>query len=72
MQVTKTVRLSGGAQTIEEAVSTVLARAAVTTRGITSFQIVEVGGAVDDAGVPSQFHVTLDVTFVVKDTTTGH
>ncbi len=72
MQVTKTVRLSGGAPTIEEAVSTVLARAAVTTRGITSFRIVEVGGDVDDSGVPSQFHVTLDVTFVVKDTASGH
>ncbi len=72
MQVTKTVRLAGGAPTIEEAVSTVLARAAVTTRGITSFQIVEVGGDVDEAGVPSQFHVTLDLTFVIKDTAPGH
>ncbi len=72
MQVTKTVRLAGGAPTIEDAVSTVLARAAVTTRGITSFRIVEVGGDVDESGVPAQFHVTLDVTFVVKETPTGH
>ncbi len=72
MQVTKTVRLSGGAPTIEEAVSTVLARAAVTTRGITSFRIVEVGGDVDESGVPSQVHVTLDVTLVVQDTAPGH
>ncbi len=72
MQVKKTVRLSAGAPTIEEAVSTVLARAAETTRGIKSFRIVEVGGTVDEAGVPSEFQVTLDVTFVVREFVADH
>ncbi len=72
MQVTKTVRLAAGAPTIEEAVSTVLARAAETTRGITSFRIVEVSGTVDESGVPSEFEVTLDVTFVVRESVDDH
>ncbi len=72
MQVTKTVRLAAGAPTIEEAVETCLARAAETTRGITSFQIVEVGGTVDAAGVPAEFQVTLDVTFVVREPVADH
>ena len=72
MQVTKTVRLSAGGPTIEEAVATVLARAAETTRGIESFKIVEVGGKVDSAGVPSEFDVTLDITFVVREPVADH
>lgn len=72
MQVTKTVRLAAGAPSIEEAISTVLARAAETTRGITSFRVVEVNGSVDEAGVPAEYQVTLDVTFVVKDIATMH
>ena len=72
MQVTKTVRLSSGAPTIEEAVSTVLARAAETTRGIRSFRIVEVAGTVDESGVPSEFQVTLDITFVVREPVADH
>lgn len=72
MQVTKTVRLTAGAGTIEEAISTALARAAETTQGIRSFRIVTVAGTVDDAGVPSEFQVTVDVTFVVKEPGHGH
>lgn len=72
MQVTKTVRLTAGADTIEEAISTALARAAETTQGIRSFKIVEVGGSVDDAGVASEFQVTVDVTFIVREPSHGH
>ncbi len=72
MQVTKTVRLAAGAGSIEEAISTILARAAVTTAGIISFKIVEVSGTVDEAGVAEEYQVTLDITFVVRDTTSGH
>ena len=71
MQVTKTIRLSAGGAAIEEAISTVLARAAMTTQGIESFKIVEVAGKVDDAGVPSEYQVTIDVTFVVKENPGG-
>ena len=66
--ITKTIRLSGqAADSIEDAVRTVLARAAATISDIQGFRIVEVGGSVDDSGVPTQFSVTLDITFGIKD-----
>jgi len=71
MQVTKTVRLSAGGETIEEAISTALARAGMTTQGIERFKIVEVSGTVDAAGVPSEYQVTIDIIFVVKENPGG-
>jgi hypothetical protein len=66
--ITKTIRLTGqAADSIEDAVRTVLARAATTISDIHSFEIVEVGGKVDDSGVPTLFTVTLDITFGIKD-----
>jgi flavin-binding protein dodecin len=66
--ITKTIRLSGQAgDSIEDAVRTVLARAAATISDIQSFKIVKVGGKVDDSGAPTLFTVTLDVTFGIKD-----
>lgn len=66
--ITKTIRLSGKAgDSIEDAVRTVLARVATTISDIQKFEIVSVGGLVDDSGVPTQFKVTLDVTFGIKD-----
>lgn len=71
-QITKTVRLGGSSPTsIEDAVRTVLARAAVTIDHITGFIVKEVSGIVDDAGVPTAFHVVLDITFVVKESVHG-
>lgn len=72
MQVTKTVRLTAGARTIEEAITNALARAAATTEGIQGFRIVEVAGTVDESGVPDEYEVTVDVTFVVRETPLGH
>ncbi len=70
--ITKTVRLSGSSpDSIEDAVRTVLARAAVTIDEITGFEVVRVGGAVDDTGVPTEFAVTLDITFTVKESVHG-
>lgn len=67
--ITKTIRLSGQAgDSIEDAVRTVLARAASTISDIQSFEIVKVGGKVDDSGAPTLFSVTLDITFGIKDT----
>lgn len=67
--ITKTIRLSGQAgDSIEDAVRTVLARAAATISDIQSFRIVEVGGKVDDSGAPTSFTVTVDITFGIKDT----
>ncbi len=66
--ITKTIRLSGKAgDSIEDAVRTVLARAATTISDIQEFRIVEVGGEVDPSGAPTLFTVTLDVTFGIKD-----
>lgn len=66
--ITKTIRLSGKAEgSIEDAVRTVLARAATTIADIHDFTIVKVGGEVDDSGTPTYFSVTLDITFGIKD-----
>ena len=66
--ITKTIRLSGKAEgSIEDAVRTVLARAATTIADIHEFTIVKVGGEVDDSGTPTYFSVTLDITFGIKD-----
>ncbi len=65
--ITKTVRLSGQAQSIEDAVSTVLGRAALTIEQIRSFRIVEISGQVAGSGVPMGYRVTLDIVFEVKD-----
>lgn len=66
--ITKTIRLSGTAGgSIEDAVRTVLARAASTISEIHSFRVVEVGGEVDSSGAPTVFSVTLDITFGIKD-----
>lgn len=50
---------------------TVLARAATTIDEITRFDVVDVWGAVDDSGVPTEFSVTLDITFIVKESVHG-
>ncbi|MCP3976093.1 MAG: dodecin domain-containing protein [bacterium] len=66
--VTKTLRLSGGSErSIEDAISTVLARAATSIEDLSTFEIVRVGGTVDGSGVPATYEVTLDITFGVRD-----
>ena len=66
--ITKTIRLSGQAgDSIEDAVRTVLARAATTVADIQHFEIVKVGGSVDPSGAPTMFSVTIDITFGIKD-----
>ena len=70
--ITKTVRLGGSSpDSIEDAVRTVLARAAVTIDEITRFDLKDVSGTVDAAGVPTSFDVVVDVTFVVKESVHG-
>ena len=67
--ITKTIRLSGKAGgSIEDAVRTVLARAASTVNDIQKFEIVGISGLVDNSGAPTEFKVTLDVTFGIMDT----
>ena len=68
--ITKTVRVSGSSpRSIENAVKTVLARAAVTIDEIVSFEVVKVGGSVDPSGIPESYDVTLDISFTVKEST---
>ena len=65
--VTKTIRLGGESnESIEDAISAAVARAALTIHDIRSYEVVKVDGEVDDSGVPS-FHVTIDLTFGVKE-----
>ena len=71
-QITKTVRLSGSSpESVEDAVRTVLARAATTIDEITRFDLVHTWGSVDSSGVPTEFSVTLDLTFIVKESVHG-
>jgi flavin-binding protein dodecin len=70
--ITTTIRRSGGsAQSIEDAVTTVLGRAALTISDIHSFDIVKAGGTVDGSGVPADYTVTLDITFTVRESLHG-
>ena len=72
MSISKTIRLSGGSsESIEDAIRTVLARAAVTIRDIERFDVVNVGGKVDGAGAPTDFRVTLDIVFKVREAIQG-
>ncbi|HSJ34550.1 MAG TPA: dodecin family protein [Acidimicrobiia bacterium] len=67
-QITKTVRLTGSSpDSMEDAVRTVLARAASTISDITRWALVRAGGQVDDSGVPTDFEVTIDITFGIRD-----
>jgi flavin-binding protein dodecin len=71
-QISKTVRLSGGSSdSIEDAIRTVLARAAVTISDIRRFDVLKVSGEVDESGVPTNFEVTLDITFLVREPVHG-
>jgi flavin-binding protein dodecin len=70
-RITKTIRLTGAAGSVEDAVRVVLARAAETIDDIRRFEVVRVAGAVDDAGVPREFEVTLDITFTVRESVHG-
>lgn len=66
--ITKTVRLTGSSPiSIEDAIRTVLARAATTIEEIVGFTVVDVGGEVDSVGIPTEFSVTLNLSFRVKE-----
>ncbi len=70
--VTKTIRISGGSErSIEDAVLVVLGKAALSITDIRSFELVRAGGTVSDSGVPAEYTVTLDITFVVRESLHG-
>ncbi len=67
-RITKTIRLSGSSpDSLEDAVQVVIARAAITIADITHWTLVRAGGKVDNSGAPTDFEVTLDITFIVKE-----
>jgi flavin-binding protein dodecin len=71
--ITKTVRLSGSSpRSIEDAISGILGRAAETLEEIKSFKVIGVEGEVDQSGAPSEYTVTLDIRFVVKESAAEH
>ena len=71
--ITKTVRLGGSSpQSIEDAISGILGRAAETLEEIKSFKVIEVAGKVDRSGAPAEYTVTLDIRFVVKESAAEH
>lgn len=71
--ITKTVRVSGSSpQSIEDAITSILGRAAETLEEIQSFKVIEVEGMVDRSGAPAEYTVTLDIRFVVKETAAEH
>lgn len=66
--VTKTIRLAGGSEhSVEDAISSVLGRAAETIADIRRFEVRKLGGTVSESGVPSFYEVTLDITFGVRE-----
>ena len=66
--VTKTVRLSGSSErSIEDAIATVVGRAAETIADVRRFEVVTLGGTVSQSGVTASYDVTLDITFGVRD-----
>jgi len=65
--VEKTIELTGiSANSIEDAVSLAVARAAVTIEGIRRLQVVDVGATVENGAVVD-WRVKVKITFTVQD-----
>ena len=65
MPVEKSVDLTATGATIEEAVEQAVHRASLTLEGLTSFEVVNIEGAIDDAEV--SYKVLVRVWFVIKE-----
>ena len=65
MAVEKSIDLTATGDTIEAAVSEAVSRAALTLRGLTSFEVERIDGVVDDGRVT--FRVLVRVSFVIKE-----
>ncbi len=65
--VEKTIELTGtSTASIEEAVNVAIGRAAVTIQNLRRFRVKEIRGVVEN-GVVAQWHVTIDLSFVVTE-----
>jgi len=70
--ITKTIRLAGSSErSIEDAISTVLGRAAVTISHIQSYKVIDLGGTVAASGVAAEYRVELEITFTVRESVHG-
>lgn len=65
MSVEKSIDLTATGPTIEEAVSEAIHRASLTLRGLTSFEIERIEGAVDNGEV--SYRVLVRVSFIIKE-----
>lgn len=65
MSVEKSIDLTATGDTIEAAVSEAVSRAALTLRGVSSFEIERIDGVVDDGEVT--YRVLVRVSFVIKE-----
>ena len=70
--ITKTIRLAGSSErSIEDAISTVLGRAALAISDIQSYKVLDLGGTVSASGVPAEYRVELEITFTVRESVHG-
>ncbi|HEX2051639.1 MAG TPA: dodecin family protein [Actinomycetota bacterium] len=65
MSVEKSIDLTATGDTIEAAVSEAVSRAALTLRGVSSFEIERIDGVVDDGELT--YRVLVRVSFVIKE-----
>ena len=65
MAVQKTIELAGTGDTVEDAVQEALDRAQSTLEGVTSFEVREISGVVDDGR--TVFRVELRVWFTLLE-----
>ena len=65
MPVEKSVDLTATGATIEEAVEQAVHRASLTLEGLTSFEVVNIEGAIDEAEI--SYKVLVRVWFVIKE-----
>lgn len=69
--VYKQIRLTGSSQTsIEDAISTAVARASETVRNMRWFRVVETRGYIDE-GIVAYYQVTIEIGFTLDDAPAG-
>ncbi len=66
MSVEKSIDLYATGTSIEDAVSEAIHRASLTLRGITTFEVVDIGGTVTEEGSP-EFRVLVRIWFLIKE-----
>lgn len=65
MPVEKSIDLTATGSTIEEAVTEAVARASLTLRGVTRFEVERIEGLVTDEGIT--YRVLVRVAFEIKE-----